>query len=618
MAGPAGAIGSQAPRQAGRRSATFLAASDLLSIESENVEAFGAESLHARVEELSRELADVRARLAKIEALAGVSGTAAPRAPTPELPQARARAVPVAENIALLGRTLVALGGGYLLRAVTTLGGATSQALLAGATVGLVYGFLWLYWADRAGRSGKLASATFHGFAGVLLTYPALWETTKRFEVLPPAVGGALAVAFLAVGLFVAARRGLPVLAWTATLGSLATIAILFVGTRELLTFLAAGMLAALAVEVLALRDRWPALRWPTALIVDVLLVLTAHYFAVLEGGLPESYPPLAPAGVIGLCLAWPALYLCAVAARCLGRGKPVTVFGVVQTVLSLAIGLSGAVRVIELGGGSPLPVGIASLMLGALCYGAAYVFIERRGGPGRNFFFSTTMGLILILVWSPILLGSTELAIVWSALALLGTWLGGRHDRLMLRYHGAAYLGAAVFGSGLAFAGIDALVAGATSPWRPLSLVAILVAALATCCYGILIAMRSRSRHRSSWDVLPRAMIAAVSVFCVVGLASRWVAGPLAAAPGTAADPAVLASMRTTVLCVTAVVLAWLGRRWSLQTLPWMVYPLMVGGGLRVVLEDLRHGRPLTMFVTLAVYGTSLLLVPRLMKRTD
>jgi hypothetical protein len=64
---------------------------------------------------------------------------------------------------------------------------------------------------------------------------------------------------------------------------------------------------------------------------------------------------------------------------------------------------------------------------------------------------------------------------------------------------------------------------------------------------------------------------------------------GDFAGAPGPDADFASLATSRTAFACVLAVMMAWAARRFSLRELGWLVYPLLVGGGMRLLLEDIR-----------------------------
>jgi hypothetical protein len=75
-------------------------------------------------------------------------------------------------------------------------------------------------------------------------------------------------------------------------------------------------------------------------------------------------------------------------------------------------------------------------------------------------------------------------------------------------------------------------------------------------------------------------------------------------------------AAVRTIVVGLTAATLAWLARRPNLANLGMLVYPLLIAGGVKMILEDFRTGRPTTLFVTLAVYGAVLVIVARLRTR--
>ena len=101
--------------------------------------------------------------------------------------------------------------------------------------------------------------------------------------------------------------------------------------------------------------------------------------------------------------------------------------------------------------------------------------------------------------------------------------------------------------------------------------------------------------------------------------MAAGWLAGPLVtslAATGAAPDVAFVAAGRTAVLAILVVALAWGGRRWLLEELTWFVYPLLIGAGLKLLWEDLRHGEPLALFIALSFYGGALIVTPRLMRR--
>jgi hypothetical protein len=93
-----------------------------------------------------------------------------------------------------------------------------------------------------------------------------------------------------------------------------------------------------------------------------------------------------------------------------------------------------------------------------------------------------------------------------------------------------------------------------------------------------------------------------------------------LGAALGAAAadDPAIAAVVRTAVLAALALGLARLAPHGPWPELAWLVYLLVVFGGIKLLLEDLRIGRPATLVLSLALYGTVLVLAPRLLKSAE
>jgi hypothetical protein len=319
--------------------------------------------------------------------------------------------------------------------------------------------------------------------------------------------------------------------------------------------------------------------------------------------------------GVIAVGAALPLLYLGSVAARTLLQERLITPFEVFQAAASLVVGFGAAVRAIGLAGADPTAIGVAILVLGAACYAAAFASIDRRLGRGRNFYSYTTFAGLLTLSGSRMILGSAALALGWSALALAAVGIGGWFNRITLRFHGAVYVVAAASVVGLMACAFDGLLAAPTGAWRPATPVGILVAGVGAACYGVLVA--TPAARGSEWfESLPQAIVGAVVVWSAAGMASGWLRGPLVAAAGATADAAVVAAGRTAVLAVLAVALAWAGRRWSLQELTWLVYPVLVGGGLKLLWEDFRYGQPITLFVALALYGGALLVTPRLIRR--
>jgi hypothetical protein len=85
---------------------------------------------------------------------------------------------------------------------------------------------------------------------------------------------------------------------------------------------------------------------------------------------------------------------------------------------------------------------------------------------------------------------------------------------------------------------------------------------------------------------------------------------------PDGSVDAGILAAIRTGVLAVAAIVVAGVGRHARFREWDWLVYPLLVGIGVKVVAQDFMHGRPATLFVALALYGAALIMAPRVRRR--
>jgi hypothetical protein len=284
---------------------------------------------------------------------------------------------------------LLVLAGAYVARALTD---ARVVPPVVGVALGLAYAVLWQLRADREGRRGRGESAAFHALASCVIAFPLIWETTARLGLMGPRAAGAALVGFFALGLCVAWRQRLAVAAGVATGLALATGVALLFATRDLLAVFVALLSIGAGLEWLAYRERWLPLRWWAAIALDGVAFLLAALVARPEG-LPERYVPLEAPAAAGALLALPALYVVGLAARTLRRGRPVTLFEVAQGTLAVLLGFGGAWRVLSAGGGSVVGLGALALLLGALCYGAAFAFAERRAGQGRNFYFYSTAG---------------------------------------------------------------------------------------------------------------------------------------------------------------------------------------------------------------------------------
>lgn len=578
------------------------------------------ERMQARIEELTEEVSALRKRIDGLEArLASPDRAASPGVPDAVTAAAgtEAPAFPVAVTklpaliIALIGRTLVVLGGAYLLRAITE---ADLVPPLVGPPAGLLYAAWWMVQADRVAATGARLSAVFHGFAGAMIAFPLVWETTVRFELLSGSVAAGALLLFFALGLAVATRRNLWEIAWSITLLTVATILSLLIGTHDFLPPTIALLLAATLVEVFAMRDLWLGLRWPIAIGLD-LAVLMLVSAALRPEGPGEGYAPLPVAAVIAVNLALPLLYLASIATRTLLRERSVTPFGMVQTGAALLIGFGSAVRVITFHEASPIAVGVFALVLGAGCYGTALTVIDRRTGSARNFYSYTSLACLLVLAGSYLVLPGIALALGWCTLAFAAAVLGRRFDRMTLKFHAAVYVTAAAFVSGLMGSTSDALMTDPAEPWQPFTSIGHAALLVAAACYGML--FKSDTPQALSWATrLPQVLLGALIVWAVAGIGSDWLYRGLSAASASAATAPFVAASRTVVIAMLAIVLAWVGRRWSLQEATWLAYPLLIGGGVKLIWEDIPYQQPLPLFIAFACYGGALLIAPRLIRK--
>jgi hypothetical protein len=567
--------------------------------------------LEARVSEVSSALEDLSRRLAALEAgaapvplrTAGEKLFSPAKAEEPEEPEELH--LPVHADfglwVALVGRTLVALGGGYLLRALT---GAGLLPQSVGVLLAFVYALVWLVLADRAGGRGRATSAAFHGVTAVLIGFPLLWEATSRFGYLP-AGGAALAVAlFTALAFLVAWRRDLPAFALTAGAGSaLASLAIL-VGTHA---WLPLGLVLVLLGEAglgLATHRGWRASGWLLPFPAYLALLLVETQGVVKEtGGVPALVLGLA------LCLS----YLGIVSLDAVVRQRGLQGFAALHGGAAALLGYGGIVLVAP-GRGAAVAAGLGALglLLGAGAYVAAFRRVE-RAERGKLLFYSG-LGLFFVLAGSGLLLPDAALPFAWSALAMLCAWAAVRVSRVTLSLHGAIYALAAALASGLTSLGAHAFAAPPALAWPPFTAgAAVALAAAAVCCA---LPVPRLAQFWKPYASFTRLVQLAVLTWGAGGALLYVLVPLLAGRPGAGVDAGLLAAVRTAVLAGSALLLGWIARWERLHEAAWLVYPLLLAAGVKLLVEDFPHGRPLTLFVALALCGGALILAPRLARR--
>ena len=565
--------------------------------------------LEARVASLSEAVHGLSARVAVLEAPAvavsrpsEMSGPASAEAVVAEAMDTTEAILP------LVGRTFLVLGGGFLFRALTESG---TLAGGAGVGLGLLYALLFGILADRAEGAAHRWSATFHGLSSAMIALPLLWEATVRLAILSPRLAPFLLAGVTAFLLAVAFRREVQALAWAVAFGSIATAFGLLVATHAVATL--SLVLIALGVGVLWMTygRRWHLLRWPFALAADTAVALMVQV-AAHPGGLPEGYEDLSIPGVLTIALALPVVYLGSFALRTLARQRSVNPFEIVQTVLALLAGFGGAVRVAGAAGFGSTTLGLAALLLALACYVVAFAFVERREEFRVNFLFYSTLALLLTLSVSPLVAGGTWLVLFWSALAVAAALLASRVDRLSLEAHASAYALAAAAISGFLGAALRAFVSPTLTP-APSGAAGIVVLASSVAAFVVISALSARSGGARTWrEMFPAGVLGLLSVLGVGAWTVHALSG-LVLGGGNA--PARLAAIRTGVLAVAAVALAFSRRYKVLDGLSWLAYPVLVAGGFKLLFEDFRAGGAAALVISFGFYGAALILVPRLQR---
>ena len=554
-----------------------------------------------RVAELELRLAAVERRLGQLEGQAPGAPATDEVDSEPTLGNGSLSNAPT-----LIGRVLLIFGGAYLLRAITE---NEVVPTVLGISMGAAYALFWLFMAHRrGGDESQRTGALFYGGAATLLALPLLVEATGRFALLSGLQGIIALTVFCALSLWVAAVRDLRLLAWLTTAGGIGTAFVVLklaqssVPVSVFLIFLGVGTLWTCYWQ------QWKGPQWLGALGANAGTLA----LVMLSTSEQWSVTPLSVflTGAI-LLLA----YLLSFALHTHIRSHDVGVFEAVQALFAVGIAFLAASIAARAGQLVMSQVGVLTLLLAACSYALAFT-PQTRTARGRNFFFYSTLGLVLLVVGSALVLSPAIAAAAWSLLALAMAWFSGRYGRVALSLQCTFLLLAAGVSSGILETGLQALAGDALASWPPLVPWHLVIALTTVACLFIPVA-----QHSDRWGVLagvPQLIVLALSVWEVGGLMVVYVAPVLAGAGTAEANQAVLAALRTAVLSISSVTLALSSRHERWPEARWLVYPVLVLVGIKLFLEDFPNGRPVTLFVALALVGSALILVAKLLGRNS
>ncbi len=562
--------------------------------------------LEATVGELQQSLLSLRLRLDSVEnrqAAAATQGLPDPQLEGAGAPKGNARKKAANDPIVLLsmiGRLFLVLAGGFFLRAMTDSGVLVPRL---GLSIGFAYALLWLVFADRAGGRGQAQNAFFHSLATAMIGFPLLVEAATKFKVLPgtPSVGG---VALLAAALlFVAWHRRLHLVAWIAVIGVLPTSAVLMSQTGAVapyaLFFIAFGTVTLWFSYTLD----WWGIRWPTALAADLAVVgVTMRVLAPVQ--------PDPPQVAMLLQLTLLGAYFGSIAVRTLIRGRNVVPFEVAQTLAALVVGFGGALYLTQVTGILPQTIGMVSLVLGATCYGLAVVFLDRSKDKGPNVYFYTSLALVYVIAGLALVLTDPWLGTILAALAVLAAVLWSRLGRSFMLLHAAVYLLAGAIASGVLLYSVRALTIP-SGPWTlpGFAMAAVMIAGAAAAWFAATRRNADADEIASGMRLIIVLVFFAAAAACTIG----WLAPLAAGRSDRTLDAGAFATLGTGVLALSTLLIAWMGRQPRFREWAWLVYPMLVGIGVKMATEDFKHSRPATLFIAMALYGAALIIAPRL-----
>jgi hypothetical protein len=553
-----------------------------------------------RTARLEAIVADLTGRVADLEAR--IRGAETTRAiPSADLHDPIASAVAkgagsLQQWVALLGRTLVVLGGAYLLRAITESQVVSPQT---GVLVGLLYGAPWLVLASRAEGRGAHLDALSHALSTALIGYPLVWEATVRFQVLTPAQSAGVIAALTGAALVLASRRRLQSLAWIVTFGGLASAFGLAVATATWVPYTLVTIAVGLATLWLAYLHRWNEMRWPAAFAANLMLFVATGRAGAHGGAAAVMWlQALALAGYFG-----------SFTLRIIVGSSRLTLFEVAQAAAALVVAFGGLVYLAAGSSSGLLMLAAGSIGFGVAAYAVAFAFTETHR-PASTFLFQTTVAFFFCAVSIAVGFGTATSAALYVMLAAIALAAALKYRRSTLALHATLYAITAALAAGLFNSSAGAFAApgpaGVLMP-SPSS-----AAALATLFAITALPVRE---PRERWRyVIPvsRCIGAAIAVW---GSAAALVAMVVAAFAGNV-DGSQLSTIRTIVLAIAALTTASAGFSRFGREAGWLTYPLLMIAGLKLVFVDFARGRPTTLFAALAAYGAALILAPRILRR--
>jgi hypothetical protein len=501
----------------------------------------------------------------------------------------------------MVGRSLIVLGGAYMLRALTESG---LLPLTAGVLAGLVYAAVFVVLAYRQGSDARM-SATFHGMMASVIAMPLAVETAVRFGSLPPSVAFGIIILFGGMLGAIAVRDRLKPLLWiTQSITSVLLIVLIF-GSSSFAMGLGAFLVLATG-SMMASRRLSSSAFLVLPAVFSNLLALALISLSLVEHTAPSPF--LGVLALLTFVAVWTALLMLEAREQS-GRFGPGLML---QLALVVLIGVGGSLFVTLRTGQSllfaPLVGGIA-LATGIF----AWRMVIRAGDRDRRSVSFVTVTTLLTMALTVSLFPPQVNALIWIILAGLSFLAARSGHRLLYESATLLILGAAV-SSGLVEWITGALFTmDAPSPPIPST------AAILTLLISVLF-LRAAPPPAGRATIYRWVINAATTVIVVGGCAAIAVhmARLLLPVIGIGLDDlGAVAATRTIVLSLTAIALAWLSRFPRARTIASLVIPVLVLTAVLFIAVNVRVGRPMTHFPAFFVYGIALIVAPALKRRS-
>jgi hypothetical protein len=400
----------------------------------------------------------------------------------------------------------------------------------------------------------------------------------------------ALTVAILAV----ARRHEIETGAWVGMFAAAVAAVALLLGTRAVAAY--AGALVACGLATLVLWDsKSSAPAWVSAGVADLAVVVLTLGAVIQSAG-------FSIAATLTVQLALFLGYVWIFFRRNVVEGREATVFELAQGAAATLIGFGGAAAIAE------TPAARAAVLLVGIAAASAGYWSAVRGlsrEEGRNAVYYSILALTTVLIATGAAVPRPEW--VFAILAVVSFEVGTRIPAIVLSLHGGVYLLAAAAASGLAKFALWAFAAPTTRSWPEFSTSSLLVvgAGLAASVLGA-----PEASRWGPWARFPRVVALSVSLLGA-GAGTLLLLSPI-----VEADAARLAALRTAILAIASVALAFVSYVTRTREARWLASAILVLAGVKLVVEDFPRGSPETLFLGLGFYGLALILASRFARR--